>query len=205
MQIFSLVCEIANSWRFILFYLILLLGHFIAEPIYCRNTLLLGYFLQKHLSARSFSAETFYCWVISYKMLFNCADVSAVGIVYGSFLSISIQAQGIKYSEFFGSSLIAFGSCIKPIVEFRFRPPTHPKSHLSERKLFRPRQFHCTHLLRVGTNSVSYQNLYFTHMNFNSLIKVNPRSFKKCSCGSLFENQTQNTKLQPHMLAKYNF
>ena len=48
----SLICEIANSWRFILFYL----------------TLTLGCFLQKHLTARSFSAETFYCWTISYNI-----------------------------------------------------------------------------------------------------------------------------------------
>ena len=41
----SLICEIANSWRFILFYLILLLGHFIAEPVSSENTLPLGYFL----------------------------------------------------------------------------------------------------------------------------------------------------------------
>ena len=72
--ILSLICEIANSWRFILFCLILLLGHFIAELFFCRNILLLGYFF----------AETFYRWAISYNMLFNHVDVFAVGIVYRS-------------------------------------------------------------------------------------------------------------------------
>ena len=52
--------------------------------------LLLDYFLQKHLTAGSFFAETFYYWVISYIMLFNCADVSAVGIVYGLLLSVPL-------------------------------------------------------------------------------------------------------------------
>ena len=70
----KLTNEVANSWRFILFYL----------------TLPLGYFLQKHLTVGSFSTETFYCWVISYGMLFNCVNVSAVGIVYGLILSIPI-------------------------------------------------------------------------------------------------------------------
>ena len=39
------------------------------------------------------------------------------------------------------TSLLAFTPCFKPIIEFRFRPPTQPKSHLSEGKLFRPRHF----------------------------------------------------------------
>ena len=51
MQIFSLIYEIANSQRFILFYLTLLLGHFTARLVYCRNTLPLGYFPQKHFIA----------------------------------------------------------------------------------------------------------------------------------------------------------
>ena len=52
--------------------------------------LLLDYFLQKHLTTGSFFAETFYYWVISYNMLFNRADVSAVGIVYGLLLSVPL-------------------------------------------------------------------------------------------------------------------
>ena len=79
MWILSLICEIANSWRFILFCLTLPLGHFIAELFFYRNILPLGYFF----------VETFYCWAISYSMLFNHVDVSAVGIVYGPFLSVS--------------------------------------------------------------------------------------------------------------------
>ena len=70
MWILSLICEIANSWRFILFYLILLLGHFITGRFYCRNILLLGYFLQY--------------------FFFNHADMSAIEIVYGLFLFVSI-------------------------------------------------------------------------------------------------------------------
>ena len=54
MQIFSLIHEIVNSWRFILFYLTLPLRHFIVEPVYCRNTLSLDYFLQKHFTAGLF-------------------------------------------------------------------------------------------------------------------------------------------------------
>ena len=92
--------EIANNWRFTLFYLTLLLGHFTvglfsAEifycwAIFCRNILPLDCFLQKYFTARLFSAETLYCWVISYSMFFNRADMSAVRIVYGLLLSVSI-------------------------------------------------------------------------------------------------------------------
>ena len=62
----------------------------------------------------------------------------------------------IKYSGFLGSSPIAFGQCIKPIVEFQFRSLTQYKSYLSEGKLFRPRHSQklcmhalCTLLLRL--------------------------------------------------------
>ena len=79
MWILSLICELANNWRFILFCLTLPLGHFTARLFYCRNILPLGYF----------TAEAFYCWAISYSMLFNHANVFVVGIVYGSFLSVS--------------------------------------------------------------------------------------------------------------------
>ena len=81
--IFPLVCKVTNSWRLILFCFTLLLGYF------CRNT----------LTARPFSAETFftaglfpadilYCWVILCNMFFNHDDVFAVGIVHGSLLSV---------------------------------------------------------------------------------------------------------------------
>ena len=45
--------------------------------------------LQKHFTVGLFSAKTLYRWAISYSMLFNHVDVSVVGIVYGSFLSVS--------------------------------------------------------------------------------------------------------------------
>ena len=131
MQTCSLICEIANSWRFTPFYLTLSLGHFTVglfsaeifyrQVVFCRNILLLGYFLQKHFTARLFLTVCF----------FNRANVSAVGIVYGLLLSVLIQAQGIKYSGFLGSSLIAFGPCIKPIIEFQFRPSNPNNSHYS--------------------------------------------------------------------------
>ena len=74
---------------------ILPLGHllqkyFTVGLFFCRNILPLGYFLQKHFATGPFSAETLYCWVISYSMFFNCADVSIVGIVCGPLLSVSI-------------------------------------------------------------------------------------------------------------------
>ena len=69
MWILTLIYEIANNWKFILFGLTLPLGHF---------------------TVRLFSEETFYCWAISNSMFFNHADVSTVGIVYGPFLSVSI-------------------------------------------------------------------------------------------------------------------
>ena len=43
-----------------------------------------------YFTAGLFSAETLYCWVISYNMFFNRADVSAVGIVHGPLLSVPI-------------------------------------------------------------------------------------------------------------------
>ena len=48
------------------------------------------YLVSSYFTAGSFSAETFYYWVISYSMLFNCVDVSAVGIDYGLLLSVPI-------------------------------------------------------------------------------------------------------------------
>ena len=143
-QIFSLICEVANSRKFILFYL----------------TLPLGYFLQKHLTAGSFFAKTFYYWVISYSMFFNRVDVSAVGIVYGLLLSDPIQAQGIKYSGFLGASLIAFGPCPKPIFEFRFRPLIQHKFHLSERKLFVPTNIYVYYSFFIGENTLLVPKVY---------------------------------------------
>ena len=59
MLILSLICEIANRWRFILFCLTLPLGHFTTGLVYCRNILLLGYFLQKHFTAGLFLTVCF--------------------------------------------------------------------------------------------------------------------------------------------------
>ena len=72
--ILTLIYEIANSWKFIMFGL----------------TLLLGYFLRKHFTTRLFSVKTFYCWAISYSMFFNHANVSAIRIVYGPILLVLI-------------------------------------------------------------------------------------------------------------------
>ena len=50
----------------------------------------LGYFLQKHITAGSFSVETFYYWIVSYSILFNHANMSTVGIVFGLLLLVPI-------------------------------------------------------------------------------------------------------------------
>ena len=59
-----------------------------SDLVLCRNILPLGRFLQKHFTAGLFSIEILYYWAISYNVLFNHADVSAVGIAHGPLLSI---------------------------------------------------------------------------------------------------------------------
>ena len=105
-------------------------GLFYSVSFYRWNTLSLGHFIAD-------------CRVISllqYALYY--VDVSAIGSVFGPPHNIS-PILGPRYKKRANSSKtspITFGPCFKPIVEFQFRPPTQPKSHLSKGKLFHLRQ-----------------------------------------------------------------
>ena len=74
-----------NLWNSLQLEIYYVLSHFTTVTFYCRASL-----LQKHFIVGLFSAETLYCWAISYSVFFNHAYVYAIGIAYRPLLSVLI-------------------------------------------------------------------------------------------------------------------